>query len=164
MENNQSESLVKSVLSKLFSKRAVCDSSSTVSTIDYTSVVGTVRRANVDNLREVFLKYATHEHKGEPYMSDDDFVRNYLGMYQESNYNRESVKLIASAADTTKDGYISFDEFQVGIYLYVFKTKMKTFFRKISFVTFRLLKQYYAVLMLFTSPLSKCSTRTLRSR
>jgi hypothetical protein len=32
-------------------------------------------------------------------------------MYPEPNYNRETVSLIAGAADTTKDGLISYEEF-----------------------------------------------------
>lgn len=34
-----------------------------------------------------------------------------MGLYTEDNYNRETVRLIASAADTSKDGLISFEEF-----------------------------------------------------
>lgn len=35
----------------------------------------------------------------------------YLGLYTEDNYNRETVRLLAGAADRTKDGDISFEEF-----------------------------------------------------
>ncbi|VDM54948.1 unnamed protein product [Angiostrongylus costaricensis] len=44
-------------------------------------------------------------------MTAEDFIRRYLGLFTEENYNRESVRLLASAADTTKDGDISFEEF-----------------------------------------------------
>lgn len=40
------------------------------------------------------------------------FICRYLGLYTEENYNRETVRLLASAADTSKDGLISFEEFQ----------------------------------------------------
>lgn len=117
MDSPNKEHLMKSALEKLSFKRAMCKvpPAQTDANVDYAMTVGTVRRANVDRLREVFVKYATHEENGEPYMSSEDFVRNYLGMFPEPNFNKESVKLIASAADTTKDGYISFDEFQVNV-------------------------------------------------
>lgn len=38
-------------------------------------------------------------------------IFSYLGLYPEENYNRETVELLAKAADTSKDGLISFDEF-----------------------------------------------------
>lgn len=44
-------------------------------------------------------------------MTPEDFIRGYLGLYTEENYNKETVRLLASAADTTKDGDISFEEF-----------------------------------------------------
>ncbi|CAG0896586.1 unnamed protein product [Darwinula stevensoni] len=45
-------------------------------------------------------------------MSGEDFVQKYLGLYQEANYNSEAVKLLAGIVDTSKDGVISFPEFQ----------------------------------------------------
>ncbi|XP_014665799.1 PREDICTED: calcium-binding mitochondrial carrier protein Aralar2-like [Priapulus caudatus] len=68
-------------------------------------------RADPDALREVFLKYTSVEKNGERFMTPDDFVRGYLGLYAEENYNKETVTFLASAADYTKDGLISFDEF-----------------------------------------------------
>jgi solute carrier family 25 aspartate/glutamate transporter 12/13 len=70
-----------------------------------------IPRANFDRLREVFHYYASVDKEGKHYMSENDFVRRYLGLYTEDNYNRETVRLIASAADTSKDGLISFEEF-----------------------------------------------------
>lgn len=51
------------------------------------------------------------EKNGKKHMTDQDFVRRYLGLYTEENFNRETVRLLASAADTSKDGLISFEEF-----------------------------------------------------
>ncbi|KAL1140146.1 hypothetical protein AAG570_000078 [Ranatra chinensis] len=45
-------------------------------------------------------------------MNANDFVRGFLGLFSHSNYNEESLKLIAGIVDTSKDGLISFSEFQ----------------------------------------------------
>lgn len=86
------------------------------SAVDYASVVQqTVKRANTEKLREIFERYASirSPKTGAMEMTPEDFVRRYLGMFAEENYNKESVRMIASAADTTRDGMISFEEFQV---------------------------------------------------
>ncbi|KAI6171645.1 Calcium-binding carrier protein Aralar1 [Aphelenchoides besseyi] len=70
-----------------------------------------IPRANFDKLREIFEAYASIERNNKKYMTDTDFVQKYLGLYTDENYNRETVRLIASAADTSKDGLISFEEF-----------------------------------------------------
>ncbi|XP_058443146.1 calcium-binding mitochondrial carrier protein Aralar1 isoform X3 [Malaya genurostris] len=67
-----------------------------------------LKRATTDKLREIFSKYATHEVNGELFMTAEDFVWSFLGQ----SYNEASVKLLASIADTSKDGLISFAEFQ----------------------------------------------------
>uniref|UniRef100_A0A8W7PQY3 EF-hand domain-containing protein n=1 Tax=Anopheles coluzzii TaxID=1518534 RepID=A0A8W7PQY3_ANOCL len=67
-----------------------------------------IKRASTEKLREIFGKYATQQINGEPYMTSADFVRSFLGQ----SYNEESIKLIAGIADTSKDGLISFAEFQ----------------------------------------------------
>ncbi|XP_055629098.1 calcium-binding mitochondrial carrier protein Aralar1 isoform X3 [Toxorhynchites rutilus septentrionalis] len=67
-----------------------------------------LKRANTDKLREVFTKYATHEANGELFMTSEDFVRGFLGQ----SYNEDSVMLLAGIADSSKDGLISFAEFQ----------------------------------------------------
>ncbi|XP_026480452.1 calcium-binding mitochondrial carrier protein Aralar1 isoform X2 [Ctenocephalides felis] len=53
-------------------------------------------------------------------MTPEDYVRKYLGLFpdpkesdaKDLTYNAESVRLIAGIADTSKDGLISFPEFQ----------------------------------------------------
>ncbi|EYB94070.1 hypothetical protein Y032_0176g566 [Ancylostoma ceylanicum] len=73
---------------------------------------GAIPRANPETLRPIFERFASKTDKdGKKYMTSEDFIRKYLGLFTEENYNRESVRLLASAADTTKDGDISFEEF-----------------------------------------------------
>ncbi|XP_044004112.1 calcium-binding mitochondrial carrier protein Aralar1 isoform X3 [Aphidius gifuensis] len=45
-------------------------------------------------------------------MTPADFVRSYLGLYTNADYNPDSVNLLAGIVDTSKDGLISFAEFQ----------------------------------------------------
>ncbi|XP_037919362.1 calcium-binding mitochondrial carrier protein Aralar1 isoform X3 [Hermetia illucens] len=71
-----------------------------------------LKRATSEKLKQVFLRYASVEKNGEHYMTSDDFVRKYLKIFTDSEYNEESVKLLAGIADTSKDGLISFAEFQ----------------------------------------------------
>jgi len=84
-------------------KRVQCESPSKTSFI---------KRADPELLKGVFLKYASVEKDGEFYMTDNDFIRRFIGLMQYENYNRNTVKLLANVADTTKDGLISFVEFQ----------------------------------------------------
>ncbi|CAH0729174.1 unnamed protein product, partial [Brenthis ino] len=73
---------------------------------------GYLKRADTDRLYEIFLKYATVEKNGEKHITSEDFVRKFLGLFDEDDYNKESVKLIAGIVDMDKDGFISFSEFQ----------------------------------------------------
>lgn len=93
-----------------------------------------LKRASTEKLREIFDKYASEQVSGEKFMTSEDFVRKFLGLFQDPNYNKvsvrfqfislqtnlkcfcfgfqESVKYLAYVADTNKDGLISFGEFQ----------------------------------------------------
>ncbi|CAH1646945.1 unnamed protein product [Spodoptera littoralis] len=73
---------------------------------------GYLKRADTDRLHEIFLKFATVDRNGERFITSEDFVRKFLGLFEEDDYNAESVKLIAGIVDMDKDGYISFSEFQ----------------------------------------------------
>ncbi|XP_015667350.1 calcium-binding mitochondrial carrier protein Aralar1 [Protobothrops mucrosquamatus] len=73
--------------------------------------VQTTKRADPNELRNIFLQYATVEQSGERYMTPEDFVRRYLGLYTEPHFNPKTVDLLAGVADQTKDGLISFQEF-----------------------------------------------------
>jgi solute carrier family 25 aspartate/glutamate transporter 12/13 len=81
--------------------------------VDYASdAVTTVPRANLECLRQVFEKYATVEDTfGQRYIKNEDFIIKYLGLLSKDNYNRETMNILSSAADTTKNGLISFEEF-----------------------------------------------------
>ncbi|XP_034640933.1 calcium-binding mitochondrial carrier protein Aralar1 isoform X1 [Trachemys scripta elegans] len=73
--------------------------------------VQTTKRADPNELRNIFLQYATVEKDGEHYMTPGDFVQRYLGLYTDPNYNPETLQLLAGVADQTKDGLISYQEF-----------------------------------------------------
>lgn len=45
-------------------------------------------------------------------MTPDDFIRNYVGLFESPNYNLESVNLLAAIVNTGKNGLISYAEFQ----------------------------------------------------
>ena len=45
-------------------------------------------------------------------MTAEDFVRKFLQLFTNEDYNPTSVKLLAGIIDTSKDGLISFPEFQ----------------------------------------------------
>ncbi|CAG0893302.1 unnamed protein product [Cyprideis torosa] len=69
-------------------------------------------RADPVQLQEVFEKYATVQKDGQKLIRTDDFVRKFLRLHTEEQYNVEAVKVIGGVADTSKDGYVSFPEFQ----------------------------------------------------
>ncbi|XP_024867067.1 calcium-binding mitochondrial carrier protein Aralar1 isoform X4 [Temnothorax curvispinosus] len=73
---------------------------------------GYLKRANTERLHEIFNQYASQEKNGERFMTASDFVRSYLGLYTDADYNPDSVNLLAGIVDTSKDGLISFAEFQ----------------------------------------------------
>uniref|UniRef100_A0A8C9AJ45 Solute carrier family 25 member 12 n=1 Tax=Prolemur simus TaxID=1328070 RepID=A0A8C9AJ45_PROSS len=58
-----------------------------------------------------FFQYASTEVDGEHYMTPEDFVQRYLGLYNDPNSNPMIVQLLAGVADQTKDGLISYQEF-----------------------------------------------------
>lgn len=46
-----------------------------------------LKRASTDKLREIFNRYATKEINGEKYMTSEDFVRKYLGLFPDQDFN-----------------------------------------------------------------------------
>ncbi|KAJ8351992.1 hypothetical protein SKAU_G00234680 [Synaphobranchus kaupii] len=75
--------------------------------------VQSTKRADPHELKAIFLKNASIVCKdGEHYMTPGDFVQKYLGLHTQLHHNPKTVQLIAGVADTTKDGLISFQEFQ----------------------------------------------------
>ncbi|XP_065334987.1 calcium-binding mitochondrial carrier protein Aralar1 isoform X3 [Cloeon dipterum] len=86
-------------------------SSEESATTTFESGGGFLKRANTEKLHEIFNKYASKEVEGEKYMTPTDFIRGFLGLFPDSNYNEESVGLLGGIIDTSKDGLISFPEF-----------------------------------------------------
>ncbi|XP_014255281.1 calcium-binding mitochondrial carrier protein Aralar1 isoform X2 [Cimex lectularius] len=85
--------------------------------MDYIAAVkrgpsGYPKRASTVKLQEIFNKHAHVKKNGELYMSSSDFIRGFLGLLSHENYNEQSLKLLAGIVDTSKDGLISFAEFQ----------------------------------------------------
>lgn len=46
-----------------------------------------LKRAPTEKLRQVFAKYATQYKDGDYYMTTDDFVRVFLGLFPEPGFN-----------------------------------------------------------------------------
>ncbi|XP_034248787.1 calcium-binding mitochondrial carrier protein Aralar1 isoform X1 [Thrips palmi] len=73
---------------------------------------GYLKRASTDQLQDIFNKYASEEVDGVKYMRAGDFIQRFLGFIPDKDFNEESVKLLGGIVDTSKDGLISFPEFQ----------------------------------------------------
>ncbi|XP_072506847.1 electrogenic aspartate/glutamate antiporter SLC25A13, mitochondrial [Notamacropus eugenii] len=69
------------------------------------------KRADPSELRTIFLKYASVEKNGEFFMSPNDFINRYLNLFGDCQPNPDTVELLGSVVDQTKDGLISFQEF-----------------------------------------------------
>uniref|UniRef100_A0A4D5RA99 Calcium-binding mitochondrial carrier protein Aralar1 n=1 Tax=Scolopendra viridis TaxID=118503 RepID=A0A4D5RA99_SCOVI len=93
--------MIKFWFSDMLFTRASCQESSTF-----------VKRAKTEKLQEIFNKYSTVVQDDERFMTLNDFVRGFLKLYQEPNYNPNAVKLLGGVIDTSKDGLVSFPEFQ----------------------------------------------------
>ena len=66
--------------------------------------MGYLRRADPEQLRAVFEKYASANVNGVPYMTDEDFVVKFLQLFPNSDFNKHSVKLLCGILDQSKDG------------------------------------------------------------
>jgi len=77
----------------------------------YYGATGYLKRADTDQLRAIFDKYATAKIDGETYMTEEDFLVGYLKFFPEKDYNKESAKVLCGILDQRKDGVISFNEF-----------------------------------------------------
>jgi len=73
---------------------------------------GYIQRADTQKLKAVFDKYASLEIEGVTYMTDEDFVIKYLELLPSSSYNKDSLRLLCGVLDQSKEGRISFAEFQ----------------------------------------------------
>jgi len=73
---------------------------------------GYIKRADTNSLKNIFEKYASITVDGVKYMTDEDFVINYLNLLPTQNYNKESLACLLGVLDQSKEGRISFQEFQ----------------------------------------------------
>lgn len=51
-----------------------------------------LKRASTDKLREIFNRYASKDINGEKFMTSEDFVRKFLGLFPDSNFNDVSLQ------------------------------------------------------------------------
>ena len=65
---------------------------------------GYLKRADTEQLKNIFDKYATGHVDGETYMTDEDFIVGYLKLLPEKNYNKESANILCGILDQSKDG------------------------------------------------------------
>ena len=65
---------------------------------------GYLKRADTDQLRAIFDKYASAKIDGETYMTEEDFLVGYLKFFPEKDYNKESAKVLCGILDQRKDG------------------------------------------------------------
>ncbi|XP_043822853.1 calcium-binding mitochondrial carrier protein Aralar2 isoform X2 [Dromiciops gliroides] len=63
------------------------------------------------NQQDLVKEYASVEKNGEFFMSPNDFINRYLNIFGDCQPNPETVELLGSVVDQTKDGLISFQEF-----------------------------------------------------
>lgn len=67
-----------------------------------------IKRADSDELRAIFDKYAKVVVNGEKYMRPEDFIVDYLeiGKEKTQKVNLETAKMLGSILDTSKDGCV----------------------------------------------------------
>ena len=64
--------------------------------VDYASATASaVARADTESLRAIFDRYASVSNSEGRFMTSEDFVRKYLGLYPADDYNKESVAIVA---------------------------------------------------------------------
>ncbi|BFZ22432.1 hypothetical protein BsWGS_25470 [Bradybaena similaris] len=71
-----------------------------------------IKRADTDELRNVFEKYASQQVGSEKFMSYADLILRYLQLLDTEKYDPYTFNVLASCVDTSRDGLISFSEFQ----------------------------------------------------
>lgn len=89
-------------------KKAKCQNAGS----QYSSTMGYLKRGDPEQVRAVFDKYASANIDGVPYMTDEDFIVRFLGLFPKTNFNKQSVNLLCGILDQSKDGLISYEEFQ----------------------------------------------------
>lgn len=77
-----------------------------------TTQVAYLKRADQAHLKWVFHRYASKNVDGESFMTEEDFLVRFLKILPPENYNKNSAKTLTGVLDTSKDGLISWNEFQ----------------------------------------------------
>ena len=75
------------------------------------SNIAQTKSAPLQELKRVFLKYASINIDGEKYLSYEDFVIRFLKILPEEHYDKETLSLFAGVLDQRKCGFISFSDF-----------------------------------------------------
>ncbi|XP_059174413.1 electrogenic aspartate/glutamate antiporter SLC25A13, mitochondrial-like isoform X3 [Physella acuta] len=92
--------------------KAQCESPKKGATISEGHVVELIKRSETEDLRAVFEKYASKTSDGEKYMTYSDLILKYMQLLDLENYDPYTFNVFASCVDTSRDGLISFSEFQ----------------------------------------------------
>lgn len=71
-----------------------------------------INRADGPELKQVFEKYASKEINGEKFMTYSDLLFKYLQILEPENFDPFTFEIFGGAVDTSRDGLISFSEFQ----------------------------------------------------
>jgi recombinational DNA repair protein (RecF pathway) len=62
-----------------------------------------ISEANRNEMLSVFSRYAHHEHLGEPYMTPQEFLQDYLGYLKGDDIDPTTLNILASLVDLNKD-------------------------------------------------------------
>ncbi|XP_036322657.1 calcium-binding mitochondrial carrier protein Aralar1-like [Rhagoletis pomonella] len=71
-----------------------------------------LKRASADKLREVFLRYASLQKDGDYYMTSEDFVRKFLGLFTDATFNDGSSFLKRASADKLREVFLRYASLQ----------------------------------------------------
>ena len=78
-----------------------------------------MKRADSEQLKSIFEKYASTRLDDELYMTDEDFLVKFLKIFPEKNFNKDSAKLLCGILDTSKDKFV-FINIPIGCLLFIF--------------------------------------------
>lgn len=74
----------------------------------------------------LIFQYATVDKQGEKYINSVEFIKNYIGIFNESSSNLDSLRLFSGVVDTNKDGLVYYIV-QIKYLLLIFKYYVYTF-------------------------------------
>ncbi len=62
-----------------------------------------MKRADPEQLKAIFEKYASAQSEGEHLMTDEDFLVKFLKIFPEGIFNKDSAELLCGILDSSKD-------------------------------------------------------------